>query len=101
MLKALDAAVENENYEMLEYLLTDAGLGKELINEEAKPSIEVALLVPESSSFARLLLKHNAELPMDTDRFSMNPFVQDFYDRYSRSHVFGPKIKWWSREEVS
>lgn len=101
MQKALDAAVENENYEILQYLLTDADLGGELIIEEARISLNAAMSCPESSSFARLMIKHNAELPRNLYRHDMNPFAQDFHDRYLRSHIFGPKIKWWSSDEVS
>ncbi len=101
MQKALDAAVENENYEILKYLLTEADLGKELIIEEARISLNAAMSCPESSSFARLLIKHRAELPRNLYRHDMNPFAQDFHDRYLRSHIFGPKIQWWSSGEVS
>jgi hypothetical protein len=97
----VEAAVENENYEMLEYLFTETELKKDLEIEETKLSLDVAFLCPESSSFARLLIKHDAELPRKLESWDMNPFAQDFHDRYLRSHLFGPELEWWSPEEVS
>jgi ankyrin repeat protein len=97
----VEAAVENENYEMLEYLFTETDLKKDLEIEETKLSLDVAFLCPESSSFARLLIKHDAELPRKLESWDMNPFAQDFHDRYLRSHLFGPELEWWSPEEAN
>eukprot|EP00029_Vermamoeba_vermiformis_P002416 TRINITY_DN12790_c0_g1_i1.p1 TRINITY_DN12790_c0_g1~~TRINITY_DN12790_c0_g1_i1.p1 ORF type:complete len:217 (-),score=41.07 TRINITY_DN12790_c0_g1_i1:379-1029(-) len=99
--KTVEAAIENDNYEMLEYLLTEADLVKEFEIEEARISLEGALLCPESSSYARLLAStQHAELPGNLQSYDMNPFAQDFHDRYLRSHIFGPVMAWCSPQEV-
>lgn len=100
MRSAFSAAVENENYAMLEYLFTETELKKDLQSEEAKFSFDVAVLVPESTSFARLMIKHGAEMPRRLQHWDMGSFGEDFHDRYLRSHLFGPKFEWWSPEEV-